>query len=436
MSNTKDNFQIITFGCRLNIFETGVIKEKLENSNLKDTVIINSCTVTNEAKNSVKKAIRKLKKKDPHKKIIVTGCAAQKDPLEFAEMKEVSKVIGNEEKFDSKYYLDANNNINQNFSNGNLDFKSKIAVRNIMDIKTISSEVILKNIQPQTRAFMQIQNGCNHRCTFCVIPFGRGNSRSVKIENILEQIRNFISIGYKEIIFTGIDISCYGEDLQVKITLSEMIRRVLINFPELKRLRLSSIDLAEIDDDLFNLIATQKRIMPHIHISLQAGSDMILKRMKRRHRRSDIIDFCHNLRSIRHDVAFGADIIAGFPTETEEMFEETKNLISEAQIQYLHVFPYSAHSGTPASRMPQINRETIKKRVAILIEEGKNQENIFFKNHMGKKAQILVEQGKFSHTENFIPVKLEEEISKKYYGQILNAKLTESGNKNYLKAII
>ncbi len=437
MIDKKNDFSMLTFGCRLNIFESGVIQEKLKDSNLQNTIIINSCTVTNEAKNSVKKTIRRIKKRNPEKKIIVTGCAAQKDPIEFAQMQEVEKVIGNEEKFEPQYYL---NNTQIHKRDLNLypnQLQEKIFVKNIMDVKGINpSNTQLHNIAHKTRAFMQIQNGCNHRCTFCVIPFGRGNSRSVTIENILNQVRKFLDNGYKEIILTGVDISSYGEDLDIKVTLAEVIRRILINFPQLPRLRLSSIDLAEIDQDLFNLIAYNKRLMPHIHISMQAGSDMILKRMKRRHRRIDIVQFCQNLRLYRPEVAFGADIIAGFPTETEDMFLETKNVISEAGIQYLHVFPYSSHHGTPASRMPQISKELKKKRVSLLIAEGKKQEEIFFEQNIGKKAKVLVEKGNISHTENFIPVKLEESIKEQYYGQIIDVDLVKSSNINYLKAIL
>ena len=272
----------------------------------------------------------------------------------------------------------------------------------------------------KARAFIQVQNGCDHRCTFCMIPYGRGNSRSVPIGVIVEQVRMLHTKGYREIVLTGVDVTAYGADLPGEPTFAQMIRRLLSLVPELKRLRLSSIDVAEIDDDLFDLMAHNERLMPHFHISLEAGDNMILKRMKRRHNREQVIEFCHNLRKIRPEVSFGADIIAGFPTETDEMFENTRRLISEAGIQYLHVFPYSERSGTPAARMPQVPMHIRKERAAILRGEGVKELNKFFNENLGRRVELLVEKNNMAHAENFIPVKLEGEFVS---GQVVDAEL-------------
>lgn len=323
MSNNQD---IITFGCRLNIYESEIIRDNLQKSGLENVTVINTCAVTKQAEKQARQAIRRLKKEHPEKRIIVTGCAAQNTPEMFASMKEVDKVIGNEEKLSDKNY--------------NFD-EERVIVNDIMSVKETANHLV-KSFEGKARAFIQVQNGCDHRCTFCMIPFGRGNSRSVPIGVIVEQVRSLHASGYQEIVLTGVDVTAYGADLPGAPTFAQMIRRLLALVPELQRLRLSSIDVAEIDDDLFELMAHNKRLMPHFHISLQAGDNMILKRMKRRHNREQVIDFCHKLRSLRPEVSFGADIIAGFPTETDEMFENTRTLIAEAGIQYLHVFPYYA----------------------------------------------------------------------------------------------
>jgi len=300
----KDNAQVITFGCRLNIYESEIIKQNLATSNLDNVVVFNTCAVTKEAEKQARQAIRKLKNTDPNTKIIVTGCAAQNTPEMFAAMPEVDKILGNEEKLSPQYY---------NFDS------EKILVNDIMSIKETANHLVT-SFEGRARAFLQVQNGCNHRCTFCIIPYGRGNSRSVPIGSIVQQIRSLLAQDFKEIVFTGVDATSYGADLPGSPTYAQMIKRVLSQVPELQRLRLSSIDVAEIDDELFELMAYEKRLMPHFHISLQAGDNMILKRMKRRHNRQQVIDFCHKLRSLRPEVAYGADIIAGFPTETDDMF--------------------------------------------------------------------------------------------------------------------
>jgi threonylcarbamoyladenosine tRNA methylthiotransferase MtaB len=412
----NDNSQVITFGCRLNIYESEIIKQNLASSNMDNVVVFNTCAVTKEAEKQARQAIRKLKKTDPTKKIIVTGCAAQNTPEMFATMPEVDKVLGNEEKLSPQYY---------NFDS------ERILVNDIMSIKETANHLVT-SFEGRARAFLQVQNGCNHRCTFCIIPYGRGNSRSVPIGSITQQVKSLITQGFKEIVFTGVDATSYGADLPGTPTYAQMIKRVLSQVPDLQRLRLSSIDVAEIDDELFNLMAYEKRLMPHFHISLQAGDDMILKRMKRRHNRQQVIDFCHKLRALRPEVSYGADIIAGFPTETDEMFENTRRLISESAIQYLHVFPYSAREGTPAARMPQLPLKTRKERAAILRIEGDKELMKFYQQHLNKEIILLVENNNMAHSENFIPVRLKTDYIS---GSVLKAKLTNY-NEKYMEAEI
>jgi threonylcarbamoyladenosine tRNA methylthiotransferase MtaB len=319
-------------------------------------------------------------------------------------MQEVDKIIGNEEKLYSKNY----------------SFEGeKSLVNDIMSVKETAPQLIT-NFEGRTRGFIQIQNGCNHRCTFCIIPFARGNSRSVPIGEIVEQTKILVDQGYKEIVLTGVDVTDYGLDLPGSPKLGQMIKRLLNLVPDLKRLRLSSIDVAEIDEELFELMVYNKKLMPHFHISLQAGDNMILKRMKRRHNREQIIEYCNKLRSLRQDVSFGADIIAGFPTETENMFLNTKNLISEAKLQYLHVFPYSERENTPASRMPQIDIKIRRERAKILRDEGEKQLKIFYNKFIGREFEALVEKDNFARLENFIQVKLDETLDQ---GSFVNVKL-------------
>jgi threonylcarbamoyladenosine tRNA methylthiotransferase MtaB len=411
-----NNQEVITFGCRLNIYESQIIKENLAKAGLDNVTVFNTCAVTKEAERQAKQAIRKLRKEDPSKKIIVTGCAAQNSPEMFANMPEVDKVIGNEEKLFDKYYkIDS----------------ERVLVNDIMSVKETANHMIT-SFDGKARAFIQVQNGCNHRCTFCMIPYGRGNSRSVPIGVIVDQVRKLCANGYKEVVLTGVDVTAYGSDLPGSPTFSQMIRRLLFLVPELTRLRLSSIDVAEIDVDMFNLMANSQRLMPHFHISLQAGDNMILKRMKRRHNRQQVIEFCHNLRKLRPEVSFGADIIAGFPTETDEMFENTKNLISEAGLQYLHVFPYSEREGTPAARMPQVAMSIRKRRASILRAEGLKELEKFFYANVGREVNLLVEKNNIAHAENFIPVKLEDDY---VAGQIIRAKLAYASSEHMLAKI-
>lgn len=382
--------EVITFGCRLNIYESEIIKKNLALSKLGNVAVFNTCAVTKEAEKQAKQAIRKMKRMEPERKIIVTGCAAQNKPALFADMAEVDKVIGNEEKLSPEYY--------------SLDGE-KVLVNDIMSIKETAAHLV-ESFDGRARAFIQVQNGCDHRCTFCIIPFGRGNSRSLPIGVIARQVRLLVAKGYKEVVLTGVDVTAYGPDLPGSPTFSQMVKRLLAQVPELERLRLSSIDVAEIDAELYSMMAGEERLMPHFHISLQSGDDLILKRMKRRHNRQQVLEFCSRLRKDRPEVSFGADIIAGFPTETDKMFTNTRKLISEAGLQYLHVFPYSQREGTPAARMPSIPMALRKERAAVLRAEGEVQLQKFMQLNIGRTASVLLENEDSGHSENFLPVKI------------------------------
>lgn len=405
--------EVVTFGCRLNSYESQIIKNNLALSNCDNVIVFNTCAVTKEAERQAKQSIRKAKRDNPDVQIIVTGCAAQTSPELFADMPEIDKILGNEEKLHPHNYSFDDN---------------RILVNDIMSV-TETAEHLVSHFDGRSRAFIQVQNGCNHRCTFCIIPYGRGNSRSVPIGAISNQINKLIEEGFKEIVLTGVDVTAYGPDLPGSPTFAQMIRRVLAATPALTRLRLSSIDVAEIDEELFNLIAYEKRIMPHLHISLQSGDNMILKRMKRRHNREQVIEFCNKMRKARPEMAFGADIIAGFPTETEEMFNNTRLLISEAQLQYLHIFPYSSRAGTPAARMPQIEKKIRQMRAKILREEGEKELIKFYESHIGQEVEILVENDNKGHSENFIAVKIKDNVES---GQLVKAKLVSIIDKDLM----
>jgi threonylcarbamoyladenosine tRNA methylthiotransferase MtaB len=392
MAKTKTQ-EVVTFGCRLNIYESEVIKNNIEQSGLFNVMVFNTCAVTKEAERQARQAIRKARRDNPEVKIIVTGCAAQISPDMFAKMPEVDKVLGNEEKLHAENY-----NFNEN--------APKLLVNDIMSVTETAGHMV-SSFEGRARAFIQVQNGCNHRCTFCTIPYGRGNSRSVPMGEIVAQVRKLVEMGYNEVVLSGVDVTSYGPDLPGQPTFPQMLRRLLSLVPNLKRLRLSSIDVAEIDAELFELMAYESRLMPHFHISLQAGDNMILKRMKRRHNRDQVIEFCEKLREVRPNVAFGADIIAGFPTETDEMFENTLKLISEASLQYLHIFPYSEREGTPAARMPQIEKQIRKERAALLRVEGERELQKFYQKQVGMEANIVLEKENFGRAENFVPVNID-----------------------------
>ncbi|MBP6985911.1 MAG: tRNA (N(6)-L-threonylcarbamoyladenosine(37)-C(2))-methylthiotransferase MtaB [Alphaproteobacteria bacterium] len=387
--SAKSNVEIVTFGCRLNTYESEVIRNHAEAKGLENTIIFNTCAVTNEAERQARQAIRKARKNNPQARIIVTGCAAQINPEKYSQMAEVDQVLGNQEKMSADSYIS----------------NQPVVVSDIMTLKETAHHLI-SGFESHVRAFIEIQNGCDHRCTFCRIPYGRGNNRSVPMGEIATQVRLLVENGCKEVVFTGVDITGYGQDLPGKPTLGQMMKRVLATVPELTRLRLSSLDPAEVDEDVFDLIAHEPKLMPHFHISLQAGDDMILKRMKRRHLRGDIIAFCQKVRNLRPEAVFGADIIAGFPTETEEMHANSCQLIETCFIPYLHVFPYSAVSGTPAARMPQVNGIQIKQRAENLRVLAARQKEELFKAWVGKTVPILVERNQMGHSEHYLPVQL------------------------------
>jgi len=400
--------QVITFGCRLNAYESEVIKKNLEGLADENIAVFNTCAVTSEAERQARQAIRKYRKENPAARIVVTGCAAQITPAKYSAMPEVDLVLGNEEKLDSKNYQVSGVRCQVSGEKAeiwNLKPETSVLVNDIMSVRETASHLV-SGFEGRARAFVQVQNGCNHRCTFCIIPYGRGNSRSVAVGEIVTEVRTLAEAGYNEIVLTGVDITDYGLDLPGKPSLGQMMKRLLKLVPELKRLRLSSIDVAEIDNDLLDLIAGEPRLMPHLHLSLQSGDDMILKRMKRRHLRKDILDFCEKARKLRPDVVFGADIIAGFPTETEAMFANTSRIIDEANLTYLHVFPYSSREGTPAAKMPQIAKNIRKERAAEL--RGKGGKNLaeFLQSRIGKTENIIIEKPGFGRTEHFAPVKL------------------------------
>lgn len=369
--------EVITFGCRLNTYESQVMKDLAEQAGLENAFIINTCSVTSEAERQARQTIRKIRRENPDAEIIVTGCASQINPKQFSDMQEVTRVIGNDEKMKLESYALG-------------VAHERVLVNDIMSVRETAHHMIA-GFEGKARAFVQIQNGCDHRCTFCTIPYGRGNSRSVPVGEIVSQVQQLLRNGYPEIVFTGVDITAYGADLPGQPSLGEMIKRVLALVPDLRRLRLSSLDPVEMDETLWRLIGEEQRLLPHLHMSLQAGDDMILKRMKRRHLRADAISFCSKARALRPDVVFGVDLIAGFPTETEEMFQNTLNIVDECDLTFLHVFPYSARPGTPASRMPQVKGTIIKERAAALREKGQKALEKHLNSMVGRTVQFLIE---------------------------------------------
>ena len=417
----NNNIKIINLGCRLNIYEGEVINSLTSKSNISDYTIINSCSVTQEAEKKVSYEIRKSKKNFPNRKIIVTGCAAQIDPKKYSKINDVDFVIGNREKLEKKTW-------------DSLSSNKPINVKNIFFDNSINSHIVEK-FEGKARAYIEIQQGCDHRCTFCIIPFGRGNNRSAPIGVIVDRIKTLVKNGYNEVVFTGVDITDYGKDLPGKPNLFQLVRRVLNLIPELKQLRLSSIDCAEVTKDFWPLLE-EKRLMPHFHLSLQSGNNLILKRMKRRHSREQVIDFCKKVRSIRNDVVFGADIIAGFPTETDEMFEDSLKMIKECNLTHLHIFPYSIRENTPAARMPQIPKPIIKERAKILREEGEKEMQKYLKNQVGTSTFVLVETVKenisYGKSQHFTKIKIQSLVK---IGDIVKCKITNI-SENILSAHI
>ncbi|MAZ80459.1 MAG: tRNA (N(6)-L-threonylcarbamoyladenosine(37)-C(2))-methylthiotransferase MtaB [Rickettsiales bacterium] len=437
--------KVVTFGCRLNTYESETIKKLVSNSKQdKDLIIFNSCAVTKEAERQLKQSVRKHKRQNPEAKIIVTGCGAQINPCDYAKMPEVDLVLGNNDKFDLKNYqndksiyekpkISASKQIDNEISHKDRNFfntkstsydfinssdLAKIRVNDIMSVRDNAPQLI-SYFENKTRAFIEIQNGCNHRCTFCVIPYGRGNSRSVPLGEIVSMIKKLVINNHNEIVLTGVDISDYGKDLDYPITLSQMIKRVLKQVPQLARLRLSSIDVAELDDDFFNLLKNEPRLMPYLHLSVQSGDDMILKRMKRRHNYQQVIDFCHKARSIRPDITFGADIIAGFPTEDKNAFNNSLKLIKEADLIFTHIFPYSKREGTPAALMPQIDKKTIKLRAKLLRQAGEEQLKKYLATQIGKDTNIIIEKNNIAKSDNFLDIEVDNLVSNKISQSIL-----------------
>lgn len=400
--------EVVTLGCRLNSFESQQIKENAENANLDDVIIVNTCSVTKIAEQDSIKTIKKLKKQNPNKKVIATGCAVQINPKLFEDLDEVDNIIGNDKKTDPNVFFNLN--------------EERVKVNDIMEVKEISNHMV-SAFDGHTRAFIQIQNGCDHRCTFCIIPYGRGNSRSVPMGEIFQQIKTLVASGYKEVVLTGVDISSYGGDLPGKPSLGNLVKRILINIPELQRLRLSSIDCIEIDEELFQVLENDERFLPHLHLSLQSGDDMILKRMARRHSSRDIIELCDRLRKCRPNLVIGADIITGFPTENDEMFKNTCEIIKRCNVIFLHVFPYSERVGTPAEKIPnKVPVDLRKKRASDLRKIGKKLELEFYKSQIGKVKSVLVENNNKGHAEDFCLVKINVNVER---GQIIDVKIID-----------
>lgn len=403
--------EIVTFGCRLNAFESEVMRKESAAAGLDDlengAVIFNTCAVTAEAVRQAKQAIRKAKRENPLARIIVTGCAAQTLGQDFADMDEVDLVLGNEEKLHAHSYRQL-----PDFGVNNYE---KLKVNDIMEVRENAPHMV-DSIEGHARAFVQVQNGCDHRCTFCIIPYGRGPSRSVPMGAVVEQIKRLNGNGYQEVVLTGVDLTSYGPDLPGKASLGKLVRSILRSVPDLPRLRLSSIDSIEVDEELAELLVHEKRLMPHLHLSLQAGDNMILKRMKRRHLRDQSIEFCNELRNKRPEMVYGADLIAGFPTETDEMFENTLSLIDECGLTHLHVFPYSPREGTPAARMPQVDRHIVKQRAETLRKAGEKAYQSHLQRLQNSKHMILVERDGIGRTEDFTLTKIDGALA----GTIVN----------------
>jgi len=399
--------KVITFGCRLNAYESEVMREHAKAvEDGVETVIVNTCAVTAEAERQARQTIRKLRRDHPQARIVVTGCAAQVSPDKFAAMTEVDQVLGNAEKLHPDIFAHPP--------------EDRIVVTDIMTVRETALHLV-SGFEGRARAFVEVQTGCDHRCTFCIIPFGRGNNRSVPMGRIVDQVRGLVAQGFAEVVFTGVDITAYGGDLPGSPSLGQMARRLLAQVPELPRLRLSSLDPVEVDDDLLRLVAEEPRLMPHFHLSAQAGDDMVLKRMKRRHLRDDVITLAAKLRDLRPDIALGADIIAGFPTEDEEMFRRSLDLVDEAGLTHLHVFPYSSRPGTPAARMPKVPGDVVKERAARLRAKGQAAMDSFLDSRLGKSASVLVEKDGQGFCGHYLPVRVTNAPAE---GRVVTVRLT------------
>ena len=415
MSSDKTNLDMVSFGCRLNTYETEVMRREAERAGLGQladgAVVINTCAVTAKAVRDAKQAIRRARRERPDARIIVSGCAAQTEPETFADMDEVDLVLGNEEKLHAHSY--------RQLPDFGVNQFEKVRVNDIMEVRETASHMV-EAIEGRSRAFVQVQNGCDHRCTFCIIPYGRGNSRSVPAGEVVSQIQQLVDNGYQEIVLTGVDLTSWGGDLPGAPSLGRLVQSILNKVGGLKRLRLSSIDSIEVDEPLMEAIATDSRLMPHLHLSLQSGDNMILKRMKRRHLRDDTIRFCNDVRKARPDAVFGADIIAGFPTETEAMFENSLSIVDEAGLTFLHVFPYSARKGTPAAKMPPVDGAIIKDRARRLRQKGAAALNGYLDAQIGRRAEVLMETNGLGRTEQFTAVKVADALP----GRLIDVRIT------------
>ena len=398
--------RVITFGCRLNAFESEVMRSQAAAAGAGDAIILNTCAVTSEATRQARQAIRRARKDNPSARIVVTGCAAQIEPGRFAAMPEVDLVLGNAEKLVADSYA----------PDFGLAGAARVKVDDIMSVRESAAHMI-DGFAERTRAFIEVQNGCDHRCTFCIIPYGRGTSRSVPAGAIVEQVRRLVANGVREVVLTGVDITAYGADLPGRPRLGGLVRRILKEVPELARLRLTSLDTIEADGELHAAIAEEERLMPHFHLSLQSGDDLILKRMKRRHSRAHAVAFCDNVRRRRPDAVFGADLIAGFPTETDAMAENSLKLVDDCGLTFLHVFPFSPRSGTPAARMPQLDRNVVRERAGRLREAGAHAQSRFLDGEVGATRTVLVENNAVGRTPQYAAVRLAGEATPGHLGQ-------------------
>jgi threonylcarbamoyladenosine tRNA methylthiotransferase MtaB len=419
---------VLTFGCRLNAYESEVIRRNAEAAGLADTVIVNTCAVTAEAERQARQAIRRARRERPQTRVIVTGCAAQVNPARYAEMSEVDRVIGNDAKMGHDAWIAAREALR--VPDFGVAVAEKIAVNDIMAVRETAAHLI-EGIEGRVRAYVQVQNGCDHRCTFCIIPYGRGNSRSVPMGEVVAQVRHLAENGYREVVLTGVDLTSYGADLPGAPRLGTLVAQILKHVHSLERLRLSSLDCVEIDDDLMDAFATEERLMPHLHLSLQSGDDLVLKRMKRRHSRADAIALCEKVRRLRPDTAFGADLIAGFPTETEDMFRRSLDLVEECGLAYLHVFPYSSRHGTPAARMPQVPRDIVKERARHLRAHGDAALARHLDREIGAVRRVLAESDEGGHTEHFTPVRFAHVVEP---GQIVDGKIVGHDGRRLMAA--
>ena len=420
VSDPRGSIETITLGCRLNLYESEAMRNLAEDAGLSNVVLVNTCAVTGEAVRQARQTIRRARKQKPDALIVVTGCAAQIDPGMFAAMPEVDRVIGNAEKAEPKTFVA--------LAGGQTE---RVLVNDIMSVRETAGHLI-DGVQDRARAYVQVQNGCDHRCTFCIIPFGRGNSRSVPAGEVVAMIGRLVAKGVPEVVLSGVDMTSWGADLPGQPTLGDLVQRILKLVPDLKRLRLSSVDAVEIDDTLFRLFAEEERMMPHLHLSLQHGADMILKRMKRRHTRDDAIKLAARLRAARPDIAFGADLIAGFPTETEAHFADSLALVDEVGLAFLHVFPFSPRPETPAARMPQLDKATIKARAALLRDKGQQALAAYLDSQIGTTQTVLIERDGKGRLNSFAEI----QVPGGQAGALIQARVTGRADGNLLGELV